>query len=398
MPSRHSRRSPGEGSFAWIPSRQLYRARVPNPDNPEKPFQKTGKNRKEVKAWWDATRAAIYQGLPPEPSRSETLAEFLPRWLELKRPSIKPRTFVSYAQLAHNHLLHAEHGLGAHQLRQLTPERVQAFVNERKASGLSGGTVLNIRAVLRKALGDAKRWGLVSRNVADRDYIEQPRVVRKDIRPFTPEQAGHFVAAALGERYEHLYVVLLNTALRLGEAQALRWRDVDIEGGWLRVEFALESLPRQPWRLADPKSATSKRLVPLVEPARAALRAQHDRQAFERRQLGESYADNDFVFALLTGEPFTASTADGDFKKILARAGLDHGHRPHDLRHSCATWLTAAGVPERVIQQILGHSNPAMTRRYQHVLTDMLSDAAGKFDTWLATQRARPTLGEKKVT
>ena len=110
--------------------------------------------------------------------------------------------------------------------------------------------------------------------------------------------------------------------------------------------------------------------------------AQRDRQAFERSSAGQAYADHDFVFASPLGEPFTASTADKDFKRLLARAGLERTHRPHDLRHSCATYLLAAGVSEKEIMDILGHTNLAMTRHYEHVLDGMRAAAADRLETW----------------
>jgi Phage integrase family len=84
------------------------------------------------------------------------------------------------------------------------------------------------------------------------------------------------------------------------------------------------------------------------------------------------------------GEPVTASTVDKDFKRLLARAGLERSHRPHDLRHSCATYLLAAGVSEKEIMDILGHTNLAMTRHYEHVLDGMRAAAADRLETWFS--------------
>ncbi len=70
---------------------------------------------------------------------------------------------------------------------------------------------------------------------------------------------------------------------------------------------------------------------------------------------------------------------------MLKRAGLEGTHRPHDLRHSCATYLLAAGVSEKEIMDILGHSNLAMTRHYEHVLDGMRAAAADRLETWLRT-------------
>ena len=77
-----------------------------------------------------------------------------------------------------------------------------------------------------------------------------------------------------------------------------------------------------------------------------------------------------------------------EFKKLLAAAGLPSSHRPHDLRHSMATYLVAAGVNERVVMEILGHSTLAMTQRYSHVLAPMIIDAADRLEALWARAAA----------
>jgi integrase len=126
-----------------------------------------------------------------------------------------------------------------------------------------------------------------------------------------------------------------------------RWIEVARPRPLLHVRHSLLRPPGGPWQLQEPKSRTSRRDVHLVAPAVAALRAQRDRQAFER-----------------------------------SSAGLDRTHRPHDLRHSCATYLLAAGVSEKEIMDILGHTNLAMTRHYEHVLDGMRAAAADRLETW----------------
>ena len=382
MAKRRARQA-GEGSIFFDKGKQLWTARVTDPETGKR-VSKSAKQAKLVKAWFEEQKSAVARGLPTEPSRSETLAEFLPRWLELASPRLKPRTVISYEQLIHNHLIPE---LGRHRLRRLTPQHVQAFINER-GHERSARTVMHIHACLQVALRDAMRWGLIARNVASKDFVTLPRVVEAEIHPFIPTEAGQLLAAAAGERFEHLYTMLLSTGLRLGEALALRWQDVDLDAKprpFLRVRRTLLRLRAGELAIGEPKSRTARRTVHLVAPAVAALRAQKDRQMFERRALGEAYTDQDLVFAQPTGVPSTESMAEHDFKKALKIAGLDRIRRPHDLRHSCATYLLAAGVSEMEIQQILGHSNLAMTRHYEHVLDDMRAAAADRLESWLGT-------------
>jgi integrase len=249
------------------------------------------------------------------------------------------------------------------------------------ARDLNPRTVLHAYAVLRVALNRAAKLQLVPRNPVL--LVDPPKLATTEIHPLSPAQASQLLAAARGQRYEHLYALLAATGLRLGEAQSLRWQDINLAGGHLRVHHTLEWMHGRPWRLAEPKSARGRRVVPLIGPAVAALRAQREQQANDRRAVGADWQDHQFVFTNPVGEPVTASTVDKDFKRLLKLAGLPTNHRVHDLRHSTATYLLGAGVPERIVMEILGHSNLAMTHHYQHVLSGMLADAAARLEGWL---------------
>ena len=195
-----------------------------------------------------------------------------------------------------------------------------------------------------------------------------------------PAAANRLLEAARGHRLEYLFTFMLATGLRLGEALALRWCDVDLAGGSANVQHTLEYLTGRPWRIAEPKSASGKRVVPLIGSALAGLRAQRDRQQFDQQRVGEAWQDNDLVFPNALGTPVSPTNAYHEFKKLLARAGLPTTHGVHDLRHSTATYLLAAGVDGRIVMSIMGWSQVSMLKRYQHVLSPMLADAATRLE------------------
>src|SRR5450759_3795342 len=125
----------------------------------------------------------------PTLSNRLTVGAFLGQWLEDSvRPSTRPSTYASYSSIVR---LHLEPGLGHLPLARLSPQQVQTFLNAQSAAGLSARSVTMERAVLRQALGRAERWGLVSRNVAK--LVDPPRVARRQITPFSPEQARAFL-------------------------------------------------------------------------------------------------------------------------------------------------------------------------------------------------------------
>jgi integrase len=307
------------------------------------------------------------------------------------RPKLKPSTHQTYRHYLNAHIIPA---LGKHALTKLKPDHVQAFLNERHASGLAPRTVQQIHAILRSALNRALKWQKVSRNVAT--LVDVPRAPGASVYPLTNDGVIALLEAAQGHAYEHLYAFLLATGLRLGEALALRWQDedgqvlVDLDARRVTVKYTLERLRAgQPWWIVEPKSESGCRSVPLTAPAVAALRSQRSRTAEQRLQVqlyGE-WDDHGLVFPNSTGAPLDGTSVYHVFKRLLTRAGLPSTHRVHDLRHSTATYLLAAGVDSRIVMDIMGWSQASMLKRYQHVLPAMLDEAAARLEIALPLAR-----------
>lgn len=331
-----------------------------------------GETQRVVREQLTAALRALDQGEPPA-TECQTVAQFLARWLEdVVKPSVRPKTYHSYAQLVR---LHLAPGLGQHQLRKLQPQHVQAFMNEKLAAGLSPRTVQYLRAVLRRALGQALKWGLVARNVAT--LVDPPRMERPQLRALTPDESRRFLDAVRGDRLEALYAVALALGLRQGEALGLRWQDVDLDAGELRVRVALQRVQGQPLRLVEPKTRQSRRTLPLPPPVIAQLRAHRTRQREDRLLAGERWEGEGWglVFANTRGGPLEPRNLTTRYKALLALAGLPN-IRFHDLRHSCASLLLAQGVHPRVVMEILGHSTITLTMNtYSHVLPQAQRDA-----------------------
>jgi integrase len=339
-----------------------------------------GKTQRDVQAQLTAARAAQQQGQRPTSGRL-TVAQYLSRWLtDSVQPSVRPRTYASYAQLVR---LHLAPGLGRTQLAQLQPHDVQTFMNRKLASGLSPRTVQYLHAILRRALGQALKWGLVHRNVAK--LVDPPRVRRPEIHPLTPEQARAFLDAARGDRLEALYSVALAIGLRQGEALGLRWEHIDLDGGELRVRVALQRIAGK-LQLVEPKTRQSRRTIPLPQVAVNALRAHRVSQLEERLLAGDRWVDTGLVFCTPKGTPLDARNVTRRFQKLLKQTDLPH-QRFHDLRHTCATLLLVQGVPPRVVMEILGHSQISLTMdTYTHVVPALKREAASRMDALLGAK------------
>jgi integrase len=308
------------------------------------------------------------------------LGAFLDNWLtEVAQVTVRPRTYVSYRYIIG---LHLAPGLGHLPLATLSPADVQAFLNAKAMSGLSPRTVGYLRSVLRGALGHAERTDLVTRNVAR--LARPPRIPRRRVSPLSVEEVRTFLALIAGDRLEALYLVALGVGLRQGEILGLRWSDVDLTRGTLTVRHALARIESR-LVLVEPKSATSRRVVPLPAFVRDALRTHRDRQATEVLPLRPAPPDPfaDLVFVTTLGTPLDGITVTRRFQRLLVTAGLPR-QRFHDLRHACASLLLAQGVPARVVMETLGHSEISLTlNTYSHVMPSVGREAAERMDELL---------------
>lgn len=338
-----------------------------------------GNTRKEVAEAVNKVLREQTQGLPVDTDR-QTVAQFLEAWLENSaKPSVRPRTFANYRQLARSHIIPA---VGHIRLGKLSAQHIQALLNRKVADGLSARTARHIHTVLRRALNQGLKWGLLPRNVAT--LVELPRLKRREMRPLNPVEARRFLAAAQGERLEVLYSVALSLGLRQGEALGLRWNDIDLDVGRLTVNQSAQRLPGAGIQFDGPKTDRSRRTIALPPTATAALRAHRTRQMRERLLAGMHWRETGLVFTSRIGTPLEPRNVFRDFKRVLAKAGLPSSIRFHDLRHSCASLLLAQGANLRVIMELLGHSQISITANtYAHVVPELMRDAAHRMEAVL---------------
>lgn len=287
----------------------------------------------------------------PLPSAKDTVGPFLEAWLAATKANVRPRTFASYSQIVRDHLLPALHSTP---LTKLAPQHLQRLYAQLLERGRSPKTVANIHRVMHRALNQAQRWRLVTANVAD--LVDPPRQRRPEMKALNTEQARQVLEAAHGDDLEALWTVALTTGLRQGELLALRWPDVDLDGGSLRVVASLIRIVGQEPQLAEPKSRRSRRQVELSATAVEALR----RHRANAPSIG-------FVFARPDGRPLAVTTTWKRWQALLGRAKVP-AMPFHSARHSAATLLLSRGVHPKIVSEMLGHSTVAITLDvYSHV-------------------------------
>ena len=297
--------------------------------------------------------------------------------MEVARPRVRAWTYAGYEVHVRRHL---KPSLGRIALERLTPQHVQALLNQKLREGLKPKTVRYLRGTLRTALNEAVRWGLIGRNAAA--LVDGPKVERFPIKPFTPEEARRLLEAVRGDRLEALYSVALTMGLRQGEALGLTWKDIDLDVGYMRISKQLQRIHGSP-QLVEPKTDRSRRTLAMPPMISRALRDHFDRQQLERGRAGEQWRNGGLVFTTPIGTALDGTAVTKEFHRVLDRAGLPQ-RRFHDLRHSCATLLLVQGVSPRVVMDVLGHSQIGLTMNtYSHVIPDMQRDAARRMQDLL---------------
>jgi integrase len=319
-------------------------------------------------------------GVLVQPSRI-TLSLYLDRWLETAaKPRVRPRTFADYTNLLEGYVRPT---LGNRELSKLTPLDIQAMYTELGQRGLSARTIRYAHAVLHSALSQAVKWRMLTFNPAT--AVELPRQTKREMQAFSPEQANQFLQHARGDRLETLFLVAMSTGMRPGEYLALQWKEADLDRGAVTVRRTLVRQRDGRWCFEEPKTARSRRTIPLPTSVTRALIEHKLQQAMERLAAGPKYKNHDLIFATATGEPLHEhNIVNRHLKPILKAAGLPKCFRLYDMRHSCATLLLAQGEHPKVVSERLGHASITLTLdTYSHVLPTMQQQAAERLESVL---------------
>ena len=304
------------------------------------------------------------------------------RWLPSKRLTLRPTTWDSYRR---NVDLHVLPHLGRVPLRHLRPDHLERLYSNLvttgrigRPGGLDNKTVLEIHMVLRRALDDAVRRGMLLTNPAAVAHAPKRRPLASAAsRAWTAQQLRAFLDSAADHRLHAALWLSANTGMRRGEILGLRWGDVDLEAGRLSVSRSLVSVGYEVHETRG-KTRTARRTIDVDPSTVEVLRTWRSRRILESSSFDPGDAES-YVFARPDGTPIHPHLLSDAFKKLVKRSELPR-IRLHDLRHTHATLLLKSGVPIKVVSERLGHATPGFTMAtYQHVLPGMQAEAARIF-------------------
>lgn len=352
---------------------------------------------KGARAEMKKARKRLDDGAPVKDAKT-TVGDWLVHWraTTLAASDRKESTRALYGLLSRRYLEPAP--FGATPLDKLRPSDVEALVLRLRAMtkpgrpnpdsddepapvrALSDSTIRQTYTVLRAGLDGAVRDGLLARNPAAQ--IRRPGVERTEARHLDGDAVTAVLNAAESSRYHPALVLIASTGLRKGEALALRWDRVDLDAGTLKVAATIGRIAGR-LVVSEPKTARSRRVVPLSPVVVTMLRKHRTAQKAERLRAANQWTDSGLVFTTELGGPVDPRNLLRVVEVAAKAAGVD-GVGVHTLRHSAAVALLESGVHIKAVADLLGHSSIAITGDvYGHTSDDTARAAVNGLAGWL---------------
>lgn len=321
----------------------------------------TGRTKTDARAAMKELIARVDQGLPARDAKV-TLASWLAEWQSVhlearqtKRGPMKATTKATYKTLCKKHLEPAPFGSTA--LDKLTPRAIERHLNGLRAAGMAESSLRQIYHILRLALAAAVRDGLLARNPAE--LVDRPVPPYKEAQHLSVADLNRLLDAAKAYRYHEVLSLIAATGMRRGEALALKWSDVDLVAGTLRVRGTLARVDGH-LTVTDTKTEKSRRTIEL-SPGLVDLLARHrDAQEREAAAAANQWRDSGFVFTTAFGEPVDPRNVFRTLQAARKKAKLGPVGI-HTLRHSWASAMIDNGANIKVVSELLGHSSVAIT-------------------------------------
>jgi len=303
----------------------------------------------------------------------ETVEAWLTYWLDnIAARNLKPKTLLGYRGYVNTHLIP---NLGKRKLTEVRPEHIRALHDAMRDAGRKPATILQAHAILAKALGDAVKEGRLAANPCDR--VARPSAPKNHRKGLTLEQALGLLRATDALRWW----LAVFYGMRQGEVLGLRWGDVDLDAKVIRIEQTLVNLgKRGGLTFGTPKSKTSRRTIPILPMMEARIR-------LALVNLDDPPADDALVFAREDGSPIHPSADLKAWWTLLDSLSLPQ-IALHAARNTASSVMEAAGIPDRLVAQILGHASVQITHGYQSAEIERMRSALAQVEALLSQPRA----------
>jgi integrase len=309
----------------------------------------------------------------PVKTADRVLQDWIRDWLlDHVEGTVRPRTYDLYR----SRLQHVVEHMGEQRMSRIGAPDVRRMYRALAEEDLAPATVAAIHRIFALCMRRAVEERIISSSPCSTIKVSPGEPEER--RTLTVDEISRLIAAESDPMWRALWTLMATTGLRVGEAMALAWPNVDLSAGELRVIHTIVRLPGGGWVLGPPKTKASKRVIYMGNKTVSALlnwRADQD--------ANKLHSIERFVFTAKAGKPLHGTTVNSRLQKALLTAGLPR-MRVHDLRHTAATTLLARGETPKVVSEMLGHSSVSITLDlYGHVTPRMHREAQNRLDAML---------------
>lgn len=309
-----------------------------------------------------------------------TMEQLLNEWLDYSDTKLSPKTMVSYRLYANNVIK----CIGHIQLQNLNTKILEDFYKElRTNTTYSDKTIQHHYTLISTALNKAIIWGYISNNPNSK--IEKPKVKKKEIQCYSPEQVDMLIQALQTEclKYQALILLALDSGCRRGELTGLTWNDIDFKNCTININKSTQYISGKGIFEKSTKTETSNRLIYVSDITIKVLKKYKTEQLEHRIKLGSLWENSKRVFTTDTGGDMHPDTPSTIFKRILNRHKLPLISF-HALRHTSISLQIASGIQAQIISKRAGHSSLAITHStYSHFFETEFKDVANKMNDFL---------------
>lgn len=371
-----------------------------------------GKNLNELKKQFAETKR-LYENNSIRNLNNWTLDQFFDFWMQNYSNNIKDTTIIA----RQNNYYRINEDIGKLRITDIRQSHIQKAVNNLYEKGFAYRTLLSSKNILKCLFTKAIENEIILRNPCDGVIL--PVNDKEEVIPLSPDMEKRFFSAIHGQRYEELFYILLYTGMRIGEACALEWKDIDFHEKTITIKKTLlrtkqydrknRKIKEERIYITSPKTYTSKRVIPLSDFVALHFlkwKTKQDKDKSKNPQWGNTnYLLKEFpelIFTTRTGKSLTPSEAwvycvqgaNRVNEEEICIAELEkrepvllHLH-PHIFRHTYATRCVEYGLNPNAIQKLLGHASLDMLNTYSHPSNDFIREECKKYNFYSQTNQS----------
>ena len=301
-----------------------------------------------------------------------TVTAWVQFWLENYKSNIlKSKTYDNYEYALNGHI---KDSIGGIRLNKIKTDSIQQLYNQMHKRNLSTSTIRIVHVTLSQAFDQAIKNELIHINPCKATI--RPKSEKKKVKAMTVQQQAIFVNGCKDSTYHNLFIFLLNTGLRIGEALALVWDDIDFNQQTIFINKTVSDIVNRD------EGATTKRKT-IIDTAKTShsIRTVPINKSVMKILNGQKEKSGQLVFSSKVGTLLMPRNINRSLKDLLKANDLPDSITVHSLRHTFATRLLEKGVNPKTVSDLLGHASVQITLDvYSHIMPQVKSDAVKLLD------------------